>query len=116
MFEFDWNSYTPPVPKVKKINFEQNICIKRISKFIDWNPFFEAWELYGKFPKILKDKMVGKAASDLWKDANKMLDKITKENLTCPKSVFGFWPANSVGDDIVIYDEKTKFEISLLFF
>ena len=45
-----------------------------------------------------------------------MLDKITKENLTCPKSVFGFWPANSVGDDIVIYDEKTKFEISRLFF
>ena len=45
-----------------------------------------------------------------------MLDKITKENLTCPKAVFGFWPANSVGDDIAVYDEKTKVEISRLFF
>ena len=116
LFQFDWNNYKPPIPKVKKINFQSNISIKKISKFIDWKPFFEAWELYGKFPDILEDEIVGKAASDLWKDAQMMLDKITKEKLTIPKAVFGFWSANSVGDDIVIYDEKTKVEISRLFF
>jgi len=115
-FQFNWNNYKPPIPKVKKIKFQPNISIKNISKFIDWNPFFEAWELYGKFPKIFEDKIVGKAASDLWKDAKKMLSKITKENLTNPKTVFGFWPANSVGDDIVLYDEKTRAQISRLFF
>ena len=116
LFQFDWNNYKPPIPKVKKINFQSNISIKKISKFIDWKPFFEAWELYGKFPDILEDEIVGKAASDLWKDAQMMLDKITKEKLTIPKAVFGFWSANSVGDDIVVYDEKTKVEISRLFF
>ena len=116
MFEFNWDNYVPPIPKVKNINFQQNISINKISKFIDWNPFFEAWELYGKFPKILEDEIIGKAASDLWKDAKKMLDKITEENLTSPKAVFGFWPANSVGDDIAVYEEKTKVEISRLFF
>ena len=74
---------------MENINFQQNISIKKISKFIDWNPFFEAWELYGKFPKIFEDEIIGKAASDLQKDAKKMLDKITKENQTCPKAVFG---------------------------
>ena len=116
MFQFNWSSYKPPIPKIKQINFQQNISIKKISKFIDWNPFFEAWELYGKFPKILEDEIIGKAASDLWKDAQKMLNKITKEKLTKPKAVIGFWPANSVGDDIVIFDEKNKVEISRLFF
>ena len=116
MFQFNWSSYKPPIPKIKQINFQQNISIKKISKFIDWNPFFEAWELYGKFPKILEDEIIGKAASDLWKDAQKMLNKITKEKLTKPKAIIGFWPANSVGDDIIIFDEKNKVEISRLFF
>ncbi len=80
MFQFDWNSYKPPIPKRKKINFQSNISIKKISKFIDWKPFFEAWELYGKFPDILEDEIVGKAASDLWKDAQKCLIKLLKKN------------------------------------
>ena len=106
---------SPQYLKTKKLIFNL-VYVKKISKFIDWNPFFEAWELYGKFPKILEDEIIGEAASDLWKDAQKMLNKITNDNLTQPRAVFGFWSANSVGDDVVIYDEKEKTEISKLFF
>ena len=115
-FEFDWGNYLPPKPNISKLNFQSEVSIEKIVKFIDWNPFFQAWELYGKFPKILEDKVIGKAASDLWKDANNMLREIIKNKLTIPKSVFGFWPANSSGDDIIIYDPKRKKEISKLFF
>ena len=81
MFRFDWDNYKPPKPKIEKINFQSNIKIEEICKFIDWNPFFKR-ELYSKFPKILDDKIIGKAATDLWNDANKMLKKIIKEKIT----------------------------------
>ena len=67
------------------------------------NHFFEAWELYGNYPDILNDSIVGDTAKDLWKDAQKMISKIITNKLTHPKAVFGFWPANSDGDDIVIF-------------
>ena len=87
--------------KIKQINFQQKISIKKISKFIDWNPFFEAWELSGKFPKILEDEVIGKAASDLWKDAQKMLDKI---ELSFNE------PEKSRADDDIPYDNKARKE------
>ena len=89
-FKFNWKNYTPPKPKLKNIKIFNDIKIQEILPYIDWKPFFQAWELHGKFPEILKDKTVGAAASDLWKDANIMLKKIIKDNIVKPKAVIGF--------------------------
>ena len=85
-------------------------------KFADWKPFFEAWELYGNFPDILNDKIVGKAARDLWDDANKMIKMLIKEEITKPKCVFGFWPANSDGDDILLFDSERRDKVKTNYF
>ncbi len=104
----DWKSFDPPMPKNKSLVIMENISIKKILEFADWKPFFESWELFGKFPEILNDKLIGKAAKDLWDDAQKMIDQIISEKLTSPKAVFGFWPANSDGDDIVIFEDYKR--------
>src|SRR6185312_6050652 len=65
-------------------------------------PFFQAWELAGKFPAILTDEVVGKTASDLYRDARTLLDRIVAEKWLTAKAVFGLWPAHSVGDDVVV--------------
>ena len=107
-FQFDWVNYKPPKPKIKKIKFFSNIFVSEIVPFIDWKPFFQAWELHGNFPQILKDKTIGNAANDLWNDANKMLNKIIKEKLTKPQGVIGFWPASSEDDDILIFENNSR--------
>ena len=108
-FKIDWKSYKPTKPKFTGIKVFSSIKIDDIVPYIDWKPFFEAWELHGNFPQILDDKIVGKSAKSLWNDAQRMLDKISGENLTTPKAVIGFWPANSCCDDVEIYfDEKRK--------
>ena len=76
------------------------MCIR--DSIIDWTPFFQAWELAGKFPAILTDEVVGKQASELYADARAMLQKIVSEKWLKAKAVFGLWPANSMGDDVVI--------------
>ena len=112
-----WEKYDPLKPKLDKIEVLEEISINKILDFVDWKPFFEAWELHGKFPDILKDPLVGNAAKDLWNDANKMIKKIIEKKLTQPKAVFGFWPANSDGDDIVIFEsEKRTKVLNKLFF
>ena len=73
--------------------------------FIDWTPFFQTWELHGRYPNILKDEVVGKEAIQLFSDAQEMLEKIKKENWMKPKGIMGLFPANSVGDDIEIYSD-----------
>ena len=90
------NGYIPQKPKFSGIKVS-NIPIKK-SGFVDWKPFFQSWELHGNFPEILSDDKVGKAATDLWNDAKKMID-YDHEKIVKPM-VIGFWPANSVLDDI----------------
>ena len=108
-FQIDWQSFIPKKPKIASLKVFKKISIKDIIPYIDWKPFFEAWELHGKFPEILDDKIVGESARGLWKDAQKMLDKITREDLTTPQAVIGFWPANSDGkDDIEIYTNNER--------
>ncbi len=75
-------------------------------ELIDWTPFFQAWELAGKYPAILTDDVVGKQASELFRDARQMLDRIVSEKWLTAKAVFGLWPANSVGDDVVLETEN----------
>lgn len=82
--------------------------LEELRRYIDWTPFFMTWELAGRYPKILEDEIVGKEATKLFVDANKMVDDIISKKLLTAKAVIGFWPANSIGDDIELTSEHGK--------
>ena len=92
-------------PKKLGVTIIDNVTISDLIPFIDWTPFFQTWELHGRYPNILKDEIVGEEAVKLFKDAQEMLEKIQKENWMQAKGVLGLFPANSVGDDIEIYSD-----------
>ena len=87
-------------PKKLGITLVENVSIAELIDFIDWTPFFQTWELHGRYPNILRDDVVGTEAVKLFRDAQEMLDKIQKEKWMNPKGVLGLFPANAVGDDI----------------
>lgn len=89
--------------------------LEEIAPFIDWTPFFASWELAGSFPAILEDNIVGEAASSLYKDAKIMLEQIIANKWTKAQAVIGFWPANSIGDDIIVKNEAGADEIGKFF-
>ena len=90
--------------------------LHELAKYIDWTPFFQTWEMKGRYPAILEDKEQGSAARQLWEDAQNMLREVLQKNWFRPKAVIGFWPANSVGDDIRLYsDESRKDELATFF-
>ena len=101
-FNGDWDQYTPPVPNQPGLHVFDDYPLAELIDFIDWTPFFQAWELAGKYPAILIDEVVGTQASELYRDARAMLDRIVSEKWLTAKAVFGLWPANSVGDDVEI--------------
>ncbi len=101
-FDGDWDNYTPPTPIKPGISVFDDYPLQDLIEIIDWTPFFQAWELAGKFPAILTDEVVGKTASELYRDARAMLDRIVGEQWLTAKAVFGLWPANSVGDDVEV--------------
>lgn len=82
--------------------------IETLREYIDWTPFFMTWSLAGKYPRILEDDVVGEEAKRVFADANAMLDKLSHEKLLTPKGIVGLFPANRVGDDIVIYRDETR--------
>jgi 5-methyltetrahydrofolate--homocysteine methyltransferase len=96
----DWASYEPPQPKHPGITAFDNYDLAELREYIDWTPFFNAWELAGHYPAILTDDVVGKQATELFKDAQAMLDKLITEKWLTARGVIGFWPAHSTGDDI----------------
>ena len=100
-----FDSSTIQEPKKLGITIIDNVSIAELIPFIDWTPFFQTWELHGRYPNILKDEVVGKEAIQLFSDAQEMLEKIQKENWMKPKGIIGLFPANSVGDDIEIYSD-----------
>ncbi|WP_421711349.1 methionine synthase [Alcanivorax sp.] len=102
-FQPDWSSYTPPEPKVKGLKVFDDYPLEDLVQRIDWTPFFRSWELAGKFPRILEDEVVGTEATKLYRDAQAMLEKIVEEKWLTARAVIGFWPANSVMDDIELY-------------
>ena len=113
----DWKNHKSFKPQKFSTTVLNNINLKEITPFIDWKPFFESWELYGRFPEILNDKVVGESAKQLWNDAKKMLKILDTKKLTRPKAVIGFWPVNSVDDDVEVYeDESRKKTIAKFFF
>ncbi|WP_425605424.1 methionine synthase [Pseudoxanthomonas putridarboris] len=101
-FDGGWDAYTPPVPNRPGITVFDDYPLAELVDCIDWTPFFQAWELAGKYPAILTDEVVGTQASELYRDARAMLDRIVGEKWLTAKAVFGLWPANSVGDDVVV--------------
>jgi 5-methyltetrahydrofolate--homocysteine methyltransferase len=105
----DWESYTPPIPTKLDIEVFEDYPLEELVECIDWTPFFIAWELAGRFPRILTDKVVGEEATKLYEDAKTMLDKIVNEKWFNAKGVFGLFPANSIGhDDIEIYTNEKR--------
>ena len=107
--KLDWSgSYLPPAPAFLGSKVFNDYPIADLVEIIDWTPFFQTWELSGKFPAILDDAKVGEAARSLYNDARAMLDKIVAEKWFKASAVAGFWPANSVGDDIHIYADETR--------
>jgi 5-methyltetrahydrofolate--homocysteine methyltransferase len=109
-FTCDWANYTPPQPKKPGLTVFDNYDLTELREYIDWTPFFQAWELAGHYPAILKDDIVGKQATELFADAQAMLDKLIAERWLTARGVIGFWPAHSVGDDITLTsgDEKGR--------
>jgi 5-methyltetrahydrofolate--homocysteine methyltransferase len=101
-FDGGWDAYTPPAPHKPGITAFDDYPLPELVELIDWTPFFQAWELAGKYPAILTDDVVGKQASELFRDARQMLDRIVSEKWLTAKAVFGLWPANSIGDDVVL--------------
>ena len=110
-FKGDWENYTPPKPTFigTKVFKEYDLSVLRDT--IDWTPFFITWSLSGKYPDILKDEVVGEAATNLFSDAQEMLDRIISEKWIQAEAVLGFWPANSNGvDDVTLYSDESKSE------
>ncbi|MEX1826466.1 methionine synthase [Luteibacter sp. CQ10] len=104
-FRGDWENYVPPAPKTSGITVFDDYDLAELRDYIDWSPFFNAWELAGKFPAILTDEVVGTQASELYRDAQAMLDRIVAEKWLTARGVIGFWPAAQVGDDIEVFAE-----------
>ncbi|TWP28696.1 methionine synthase [Apibacter muscae] len=106
-FKIDEKSFTPYKPKQIGTQVFDAIPLSELKEYIDWQPFFRAWQITGKFPNLLTDKIVGEEATNLYKDAQALLDKIISENLLQPKAVIGLFAANATEqDDIEIYDSK----------
>ena len=105
----DFDKYKPSVPNQLGIEIIKEISLETLVPYIDWSPFFNTWGLHGKYPDIFDYDLTGKQARELFEDGQVMLKKILKEKSLKAKAIFGLFPANSVGDDIEVYDqEKTK--------
>jgi 5-methyltetrahydrofolate--homocysteine methyltransferase len=101
--KLDWNGYVPPRPSFLGTRILEDYPIAELIDYIDWSPFFATWELNGKFPAILDDPKFGPAARSLYEDAKAMLRRIIAERWFRAAAVVGFWPANSSGDDILVF-------------
>lgn len=103
----EWSQYTVSRPSMTGLHSVQDYDLEILAKFIDWRPFFQAWELIGRFPQILDDPKCGEAARHLYADALEMLEEITRGRWISANAVFGIWPANSVGDDVYLYADES---------
>jgi 5-methyltetrahydrofolate--homocysteine methyltransferase len=117
----DWSAYVPPKPEFLGVRVYQtsgaaqngsvrSFSLRTLADYIDWSPFFHAWELRGRYPAIFEDPKIGKHARELFDDAQNLLDRIVAKNLLVARGVHAFWRANSVGDDVDLYadDDRTK--------
>ncbi len=114
-FTIDWQNAEITTPKNKGVQVIENQSLEELVPYIDWSPFFRSWDLFGKFPQILKDEVVGEQATELYEDAQKMLKKIVSEKLLTAKAVFGIFPANAnEEDDIEVQNGNEHFTFRTL--
>ena len=110
----DWRSYVPPKPEFLGVRVyvpgKISIAVNDLVPYIDWSPFFHAWELRGRYPAIFDDPKMGKQARELFDDAQELLERIAAKNLLIPRGVYAFWPANAVGDDVHVYADDVRTE------
>jgi 5-methyltetrahydrofolate--homocysteine methyltransferase len=115
----DWEHYTPPKPWLMGVHKFESYPLEKIAEYIDWTPFFQAWQMAGRYPKILQDEVVGVEATKLFADAQTMLKKIISEKWLAANAVFGLFPANTVaaigvpGDDIEIYTDESRKKVAM---
>ena len=96
----DWSAYDRPAPTYSGVRTFEDIDLATLARYIDWTPYFSAWDLAGRYPAILEDDIVGEAATSLWNDTQAMMQQLVGEGWLKPKAVVGFWKANRDGDDI----------------
>jgi 5-methyltetrahydrofolate--homocysteine methyltransferase len=106
--KLDWKGYTPPNPSFLGTRSFKTYDLGELARYIDWTPFFQAWELKGQYPRILEDDKYGEAARPLFDDAQAMLKQLIEEKWLTANAVVGLWPANSVGDDIKLYADEAR--------
>ena len=111
----DWESIEIAVPEFLGVQVYGAVSVETLIPYIDWTPFFYAWELKGKFPKILDDPRLGAEARKLHEDAQQMLERLSAEGRVQPRSVCGFFPANSDGDDLRIFTDESRTQLQATF-
>jgi 5-methyltetrahydrofolate--homocysteine methyltransferase len=104
----DWSGYAPVPPRAPGVRRFESYPLEELLGYVDWMPFFHAWELRGKFPDVLTDPVVGEAASNLYADARRMLKQAIAERWLEARAVVGIFPANSSGDDVEIYADESR--------
>lgn len=107
-FRTDWSAYDAPRPDRPGIHVYDSVAVSELRRYIDWTPFFKAWELTGRYPAILDDDEVGEQARDLFSDARAMLDRMEAERIVTAKAVVGLFPANARGDDVLLYADEGR--------
>ena len=110
----DWSNYVPPKPEFLGVRVygvgKISIAVRDLIEYIDWSPFFHAWELRGRYPAIFDDPKIGKQARELFGDAQELLERIAAKDLLIPRGVYALWPANAVGDDVHVYADEGRTE------
>jgi 5-methyltetrahydrofolate--homocysteine methyltransferase len=114
-FRTDWSKYQPARPDCPGLRVLADYPLPELVNRIDWGPFFKAWELAGKFPQILDDTTVGAEARRLFDDAQNMLERIIREKWLTARAVIGLFPANSVGDDVELYNDESRASVLTTF-
>jgi 5-methyltetrahydrofolate--homocysteine methyltransferase len=114
-FKIDFNKFKPIKPNQLGIEIIEEIPLEKLVPYIDWSPFFNTWGLHGKYPDIFDYEMTGKQAKELFEDAQVMLKKILKNKSLKAKAIYGLFPANSVGDDIEIYENENREKVKAIF-
>src|ERR1019366_10090827 len=107
----DWCAEDLPVPAFTGVRALDNFPLATLREFIDWTPIFHAWGLKGSYPRILEDERQGEQARQIITEANALLDRIIKEKLITARGVYGFFRANSVGDDVELYSDETRAKV-----
>ncbi|MBZ5699411.1 MAG: methionine synthase [Acidobacteriia bacterium] len=105
---YDWSAYTPPRPSFLGTRVYNPVPLEEIVPYIDWTPFFHVWELRGIYPRIFEAEGIGPKAKELFDDGQKLLDQIVREKLLEARAVIGFFPANSVLEDIEVYSDESR--------